>query len=109
MAAMHSYQLALCDLKIAFRTEAAPERVERARKYVEEKYSRAREQGGQIGRDRLLAMLLISMADDLLELRSHNSQCESRLDVLLQNLMKTVPGEPGLQDISGINPEVRSR
>lgn len=92
---MHSYHLDLCDLQVAFRTEASPERVERARKYVEERYGRVKAQGGQFGRDRLLVMLLISMADDLLELRERTSRADSRLDELLQSLKENTPEQAG--------------
>lgn len=90
---MHSYHLELCDLQVSFRTEADPDRVERARQYVEERYGRVKAQGGQFGRDRLLVMLLISMADDLLELRERNSRADSRLDELLQSLEENTPDE----------------
>ena len=36
-------------------------------------------------------MLLISMADDLLELRERNSRADSRLDELLQSLKENTP------------------
>ena len=88
---MHSYHLDLCDLQVAFRTEADPERVERARKYVEERYSRVKAQGGHFGRDRLLVMLLVGMADDLLELQEQQSRMNTRLDELLQNLKENTP------------------
>lgn len=94
---MHSYHLDLCDLQVAFRTEASPERVERARQYVEERYGRVKAQGGQFGRDRLLVMLLISMADDLLELQEQKSRVDSRLDELLQNLKENTPDEAGTE------------
>ena len=94
---MHSYHLDLCDLQVAFRTEAGPERVERARQYVEERYGRVKAQGGQFGRDRLLVMLLISMADDLLELQERNSRADSRLDELLQNLKDNTPEGSGME------------
>ena len=88
---MHSYHLDLCDLQVAFRTEAGPERVERARQYVEQRYGRVKAQGGQFGRDRLLVMLLISMADDLLELQERRSREDARLDELLQSLKENTP------------------
>lgn len=90
---MHSYHLDLCDLQVAFRTEATPERVEKARQYVEERYGKVKAQGGQFGRDRLLVMLLIGMADDLLELQEQKSLVNSRLDELLQNLEENTPEE----------------
>ena len=94
---MHSYHLDLCDLQVAFRTEAAPERVEKARQYVEERYGKVKAQGGQFARDRLLVMLLISMADDLLELRERTSWADSRLDELLQSLKENTPEQAGTE------------
>ena len=88
---MRSYHLDLCDLQVAFRTEAAPDRVEKARQYVEERYGKVKAQGGQFGRDRLLVMLLIGMADDLLELQEQKSRMNTRLDELLQNLKENTP------------------
>ena len=88
---MHSYHLDLCETHVAFRTEADPDRVEKAREYVEERYGKVKAQGGQFGRDRLLVMLLISMADDLLELQEQKSRVNSRLDELLQNLKENSP------------------
>lgn len=83
---MHSYQLDVCDLKVGFRTEAEPERVERARSYVDELYTQLKGQGGTLNRDRLLAILLIGLADDVLQLRDQHSRADSRLDELLQSL-----------------------
>lgn len=92
---MPSYNLNLCDMQIAFRTEADPARVERARAYVDERYSRIKTQGGQAGRDKLLVMLLFSMADDLLELREKSSWADTRLDELLQCLKENEQPEKG--------------
>ena len=89
---MHSYQLELCDLRVAFRTEAGPERVERARKYVDELYSQIRGQGGQLGRDRLLTILLIGLADDLLQMKEQHSKADDRLDELLNSLKESGTG-----------------
>ena len=92
---MHSYHLDLCETHVAFRTEADPDRVEKAREYVEERYGKVKAQGGQFGRDRLLVMLLIGMADDLLELQEQKSRMNSRLDELLQNLKENTPEDGG--------------
>ncbi|MGN1038114.1 MAG: cell division protein ZapA [Mailhella sp.] len=90
---MQSYHLTLCDLQVAFRTEASAQRVEKARRYVEERYSRVKAQGGQFARDKLLLMLLISMADDLLELQKKTAMTNSRMDELLQLLEEKTQAE----------------
>lgn len=89
---MRSYQVDLCETHVAFRTEADPNRVEKARQYVEERYARVKAHGGQCGRDRLMAMLLLSTADDLLELQERTSLADSRLNELLQSLEEITPG-----------------
>ena len=90
---MQSYHLTLCDLQVAFRTEASAQRVEKARQYVEERYSRVKAQGGQFARDKLMLMLLISMADDLLELQEKTAMIDSRMDELLQHLEEKTQAE----------------
>lgn len=89
---MHSYQLELCDLRVAFRTEAGPERVERARRYVDELYTQIKAQGGQLGKDRLLTILLIGLADDVLQLRDQHSKADDRLEELLRCLKENGSG-----------------
>ena len=83
---MHSYHLNICDVQLDIRTEADAERMERARQYVDDWYGRLKAQGGQIIRERLLIMMLISMADDLLQQKDINNREESAVDRLLQRL-----------------------
>ena len=42
-------------------------------------------------------MLLISKADDLLELRERTSRADSRLDELLQSLKENTPEQAGTE------------
>ena len=86
---MESYQLDVCELKLAFRTAAGPERVERARRYVDEIYAQMKAYGGPLGKDKVLVMLLISLADDFLQLRDQHSQVDNSLDKLLQSLKES--------------------
>ena len=95
---MESYQLDVCDLKLAFRTAAGPERVERARSYVDSLYDQMKAYGGPLGKDKVLVMLLISLADDFLQLRDQHDQADVQLDKLLQSL-KENGMEPGSDDM----------
>ena len=81
---MESYQLDVCDLKLAVRTAAGPERVERARHYVDEIYAQMKAYGGPLGKDKVLVMMLISLADDFLQLREKHNWADGRLDELLR-------------------------
>ena len=89
---MESYQLDVCDLKLAVRTAAGPERVERARRYVDEIYAQMKAYGGPLGKDKVLVMMLISLADDFLQLREKHSRADGRLDELLQSLKESGMG-----------------
>jgi cell division protein ZapA len=89
---MESYQLDVCELKLAFRTAAGPERVERARSYVDSLYAQMKAYGGPLGKDKVLVMLLISLADDFLQLREKHSWADGRLDELLQSLKESGMG-----------------
>ncbi|WP_298067541.1 cell division protein ZapA [uncultured Mailhella sp.] len=83
---MHSYHLDLFDLKVSFRTEAGSERVERARAYVEKLYGQMKAQGGPLGKECLLAICLIGIADDFLQLKEQTGQTEHTIDKLLRSL-----------------------
>ncbi len=83
---MRSYQLNVCEMQLPIRADADPERIERARQYVDDCYSRMKANGGQVSRERLLAMLLISMADDLLLLKEQNSRENSAIEEILQRV-----------------------
>jgi len=88
---MQSYHLNVFDLQLSFRTKAGPERVEQARAYVENLYEQMKAHGGSLGKERLLAILLIGLADDLLQLQERSSLRDSKVDQLLQNLKENAP------------------
>ena len=83
---MRSYQLNVCEMQLSIRADADPERMERARQYVDECYGRMKANGGQVSRERLLVMLLISMADDLLLLKERSSMEDSAIEDILRRM-----------------------
>ncbi len=98
---MHSYHLDFFDLKISFQAEASPERVERAKAYVEKLYNQMKTLGGSLGKERLLAICLIGIADDFLQLKEKTSQTEHTIDKLLRSLKdieQAPPPDPASQD-----------
>ena len=66
---MHSYHLNVFELEVSFKTEADPTRVENACAYVENLYRDLKLHGNHLGRDRLLTILILGIADDLLQLK----------------------------------------
>ena len=69
--------------------------VERARCYVDEIYAQMKAYGGPLGKDKVLVMMLISLADDFLQLREQHSRADGRLDELLQSLKESGMGSEG--------------
>lgn len=87
---MHSYHLNVFELDISFKTEADQARVESACAYVENLYRDLKLHGNHLGRDRLLTILILGIADDLLQLRQQEAAAEARLNTLLQRIEKSV-------------------
>ena len=86
---MHSFQLNVLGMDISFRTEADPVPIERAQAFVEKQYERLKNQGGQFGREKLLALLVLGVADDLLQTQQQLGDVETRLAHLLKLIEKT--------------------
>lgn len=85
---MHSYHLNVFELEVSFKTEADPTRVENACAYAEDLYRDLKLHGNHLGRDRLLTILTLGIADDLLQLRQRMAEQDERLAALLQRIEK---------------------
>lgn len=85
---MHSYHLNVFELEVSFKTEADPTRVENACAYVENLYGDLKLHGNHLGRDRLLTILILGIADDLLQLKQRDADVTTRLNALLQRIEK---------------------
>ncbi len=86
---MHSFQLNVLGMDISFRTDADPARIDRAQAFVEKQYERLKNQGGQFSREKLLALLVLGVADDLLQTQQQLGDVETRLAHLLKLIEKT--------------------
>ena len=86
---MHSFQLNVLGMDISFRTDADSARIERAQAFVEKQYERLKNQGGQFGREKLLTLLVLGVADDLLQTQQQLDGVETRLANLLELIEKT--------------------
>lgn len=85
---MNSFELNVLGMDISFRSDADPERVDRAQDFVEKQYERLKSQGGQFGKERLLTLLVLGIADDLLQTQQRLEGVEKRLDELLKLIEK---------------------
>ena len=86
---MHSFQLNVLGMDISFRTDADSVRIERAQDFVEKQYERLKNHGGQFSKERLLTLLVLGVADDLLQTQQQLDGVETRLANLLELIEKT--------------------
>ena len=82
---MQTYNLNIFELEVSFKTEAEPERVEKACAYAETLYGTLKLHGS---RDRLLTILVLGITDDLLQLKQQTADRDERLKALLELIDK---------------------
>ena len=83
---MHSYNLNVFELEISFKTEADAQRVDLTCAYAESLYKGLKLHGQHLGRDRLLAILIIGITDDLLQLKQKLADRDQRIAELVQKI-----------------------
>ncbi len=76
---INSYTNILCGVEIKFKTTANAERIRTAMEFVDKGYRRLQESGNQMGRESLLALLALGLADDLLELQKEHREIENKV------------------------------
>lgn len=97
---MQEYILNIFDLvNVSFRTEADSERVQKAHEYAESLYQELRVHGGNLTRDRLLAILLLGITDALLQQRKEYSFREEKLQSLLHKIDDFLPSHNSFNTI----------
>lgn len=85
---MHTHTFEVLGIELSFKTEADPERVEKARTLLNERYAALIRHGGHVSKEKLLAFLALSLADDILLLRDEKSDSMKRVRELLGNIEK---------------------
>lgn len=85
---MHTHTFEVLGFELSFKTEADPERVEKARVLLNERYAKLIRHGGHVSKEKLLAFLALSLADDILLLRDEKSDSMKRVKELLGNIEK---------------------
>jgi hypothetical protein len=71
------------DVDLVFWSAADPEQVERAKNFIESQYENLKSLGRQAGRDQLLVLLVMGIADAMLQSRQDMEETQARLGRLL--------------------------
>jgi cell division protein ZapA len=83
------FALSVLGVEVAFRSEADPARIEWARAFIEEQYRRLEERGKQAGREQLLILLVMGIADSMLQSQQDLVEVRQRIEHLLVLMEKT--------------------
>ena len=83
---MPKYSLSIVGLDLSFTTDAEPQRVEAARKLVEQRYNLLQAGGKTLGKEKLLAFVALGLADDMLLLNQRLDALHDRVGELLHKI-----------------------
>lgn len=87
---MERFQLDVLGERLSFRSQSDPQRIEDAKAFVEEQFERLKAHGGQYSRDKLLTLLILGVADDLLQLQQQLDERDKRVLTLLKRIEDVV-------------------
>ncbi len=83
---MAGYKVHLLGLDTSFKTDASPERVEKARLLLEERFQPLSELGRNLSKEKLLVVLALSLADDFLQCTDRLQELEKQLEQLADKI-----------------------
>ena len=85
---MEHFRLEMLGEKISFKSHAGEERITAAKTFVEEQYNSLKAHGGQLGKDKLLLLLVLGVADNLLQ----SQQAMQRTETCVSGLIERIDG-----------------
>lgn len=83
---MPSYNKVILGLELSFKTDAEPDRVERAKALVEERYRLLNPGGKNLSKEKLLTFVALGLADDLNMANQRLVEMEQKLDKILTRI-----------------------
>lgn len=85
---MQSHTIEVLGLELSFKLNVDPVRIERAKKLLDERYARLARHGGILSKEKLLAFLALSLADDVLLMEDEKAEADGKMRELLGNIEK---------------------
>lgn len=81
---MPRYTLDLLGMTVAFRTDADEARIQAAQRVLEARFGDLGGGGGSVSKEKLLACVGLSLADDLLQTEARLARLEAKISELLE-------------------------
>ncbi|MDL2317318.1 cell division protein ZapA [Desulfovibrio sp. OttesenSCG-928-A18] len=85
---MRSHTVIVLGVELSFKSDASPRRIEQARALIDERYAGLARHSGQISKEKLLALLALSLADDIVMLREERTVFMKKIEELLGDIEK---------------------
>ena len=86
--AMQSHSINVLGLELSFKLDVDPVRIGRASALLDERYAKLARHGGALSKEKLLAFLALSLADDVLLLQDEKAVADEKMRELLGTLKK---------------------
>lgn len=83
---MPRFKITVLDEDLVFNTDADDERIAIAKSFVEDAYAGLKNRGGQYSRNALLSLLILGIADDLLQSHDKLEALSGRIETLLEHI-----------------------
>ncbi len=83
---MPSYNKVVLGLELSFKTDADPDRVNRAMALVDERFSLLDPDGKNLSKEKLLTFVALGLADDLIMANQRLGEMEGKLDKILNKI-----------------------
>ncbi|MCF8037865.1 MAG: cell division protein ZapA [Desulfohalobiaceae bacterium] len=81
---MASYRLNLLGQEVSFKTNADDERIREAERLIKDRYDGLNDRGSRLSNEKLLILVALSLADELIQTNQRLGSTEEKIDQLLQ-------------------------
>jgi cell division protein ZapA len=83
---MASYRLNLLGQEVSFKTNADDARIREAERLIHDHYTRLNERGSRLSNEKLLILVALSLADELIQTSQELESTLKKMDQLLQKI-----------------------
>lgn len=85
---MQSHTIEVLGLELSFKLNVDPARIGRAKALLDDRYARLAQHGGIVSKEKLLAFLALSLADDVLLMQDEKAEGDEKMRELLGTIEK---------------------
>ena len=76
---MHSHTIEVLGLELSFKLNVDPTRIERAKALLDDRYAKLAQHSGIVSKEKLLAFLALSLADDVLLMQDEKAEADGKM------------------------------